>query len=182
MKPRRLERRRQGRPQRGGKRAKVRKDWRLPRDRTKPGRVLLRLLVGHGSPAMLEVRVARDRRRFVEAVNFHECQKTADHMDDGSGPAFACVVHTWASKIKRSPKSLVTRGPTGKLFARMYLSIPILRKHGIEIVAHECGHAALAWARHRKADLERDEENDFAYPLGLMVNEILAAIYRHGIL
>ena len=53
-----------------------------------------------------------------------------------------------------------THNPRGRLYnghvvAHMVLNIADLHARPAETVAHECGHAAMAWARYCKADLTK---------------------------
>lgn len=50
---------------------------------------------------------------------------------------------------------------------------------GSEVLAHEATHAALAWARRTRQNLDTDEE-PFAYALGYIVRQLVTALrQRH---
>lgn len=67
----------------------------------------------------------------------------------------------------------------GLIVARMFLNADDLREHPSEITSHECGHAAMAWARLRRADLsEMPGEEVMCYALGHMNRQLCNLLYR----
>lgn len=70
----------------------------------------------------------------------------------------------------------------GGMVARMYLNVRDLRERPSEIVAHECGHAAMAWARLRGANLRRmPGEEVMCYALGRLVSQVNRCCYASGV-
>lgn len=68
------------------------------------------------------------------------------------------------------------------MVARMYLNTKDLRERPSEIVAHECGHAAMAWARLRGANLRRmPGEEVMCYALGRLVSHVNRCCYAAGV-
>lgn len=63
--------------------------------------------------------------------------------------------------------------------ARVYMNVKDIRREPVDLPIHELGHAALAYARYRRADLKTIEGEEVAcYALGRMaaqLNEILRA-------
>ncbi len=59
------------------------------------------------------------------------------------------------------------------MVARMYLNMDDLRKQPGEIIAHECTHAGMAWARLQKANLDHmPGEEVLCYAVGKMVEQV----------
>lgn len=70
----------------------------------------------------------------------------------------------------------------GQLIAQMFLNATDLRTHPGEIIAHECTHAGMAWARLRKANLARmPGEEVLCYAVGRMVPQVNRICYTMGI-
>jgi hypothetical protein len=90
----------------------------------------------------------------------------------------AGLVRTWYGKHTRRPG--VVR--PGQLVARMYLNRVDLRKRPGEIVSHECGHAAMGWARFRQANLHlMDGEEVMCHALGQLVKQVNRICYAEGV-
>lgn len=69
----------------------------------------------------------------------------------------------------------------GKVIARMFLNRRDLAKAPCEILAHECGHAAMAWARFQKANLKiMDGEEVMCYALGRMFQKLANILDTRG--
>ncbi len=73
----------------------------------------------------------------------------------------------------------------GRIVAYMILDRKAVRTRRAEVIAHECGHAAMAWARYRNADLskmgggngswderKRDGEEVLCYAIGELVKQV----------
>jgi len=61
----------------------------------------------------------------------------------------------------------------GLIIARMFLNAVDLRRNGMEIISHECGHAGMAWARLRSANLRHMEgEEVMCYAVGRMARQV----------
>lgn len=143
----------------------------LHRNRTAPSRVV-RIKPDPAAPFVVEVRIARDRRRMRDATNYHEGAKNAERDRKCMG-----LVRSYHSRI--TGRSVIR--PRG-VIARMFLNVRDLRTHPSEIVAHECGHAAMAWARVKRADLSRmPGEEVMAHALGQLVRQLNAACYALGV-
>lgn len=83
-------------------------------------------------------------------------------------PRVAGMVRHYTSKITGR---FVVR--PGHMIARMFLNVRDLRHNGAEIMSHECGHAAMAWARLRNANLKRMVgEEVMCYALGRMMQQV----------
>lgn len=144
----------------------------MHRDRAKPGRVF-RLHPNESMPFVVELRIARDRRRMREAIDFHDGKKAADSVES------ECMglVRTWHS---RRLKVSVTRPRL--LVARIYLNERDLRAKPSELVAHEATHAGMGWARLRRAQLgHMPGEEVLCYAVGVLVHQINRACYAHGV-
>lgn len=127
---------------------------------------------------VVEVRIARNMRRMREA------------MVQAGFPSYA-TNDTEGHVISR------THNPRGRLYngrivARMFLNQKGLRQRPSEIVAHECAHAAMAWARLRKADLSKmghgtwkkrksDGEELLCYSVGELVEQVSRVCFSAGV-
>jgi hypothetical protein len=153
------------------KRAKV--DRRVHRDRTRPGRVF-RVRPDPVSPVVVEIRITKDRRRMREAMEFHDGRELADWCET------KCMglVRSWHSP--RTGRHTVTRNR--HLLARMYLNERDLRYRPSEIVAHECTHAGMAWARLRRANLRvMPGEEVLCHGVGRLVSQVNRVCFAHGV-
>lgn len=64
----------------------------------------------------------------------------------------------------------------------MFLNVRDLRDRPSEIVAHECAHAAMAWARLQHARLWRmDGEEVLCYAVGHLVKQVNRVCFAHGV-
>lgn len=143
----------------------------IHRERKAPGRVF-RVYPDPSLPFVVEVRVARTRRRMRDATDFHEGAKHAEVDREVMG-----LVRHYYSRIKWRH---VIR-PRG-MVARMYLNVKDLQAKPSEIVAHECGHAAMAWARIRRANLSvMPGEEVMCYALGQLVRQCNHHLYAMGV-
>lgn len=65
--------------------------------------------------------------------------------------------------------------------ARMFLNVKDLKARPSEIVAHECGHAAMAWARLQRANLRQMlGEEVMCYALGRLVAQVNRVCFASG--
>ena len=70
----------------------------------------------------------------------------------------------------------------GGVVARMYLNRRDLRERPSEIVAHECTHAGMAWARFRGESLRNmRSEEVLCYATGRMVAQVNRIGYAEGV-
>lgn len=117
------------------------------------------------SPLIVEVRIARSSRHMKGEM------KRLDGYDAEAGLAGLC--RTWHYKITGRP-AIRPRG----VVARIFLNKQDLAKRPSELVAHECAHAAMGWARLRRADLSRMHgEEVMAYALGRLTAQVNRACY-----
>lgn len=141
------------------------------RDRTQPGRVF-RLRPDPGMPHIVELRLARDRRRMFQSMIFHDGA-------GGSDPEVMGLVRSWWGRRTRRAGISIRR----LLVARIYLNRRDLREHsGMEIITHECTHAGLAWARFRRANLGRMAGEEVAcYASGRLARQVNNACQAMGV-
>lgn len=69
----------------------------------------------------------------------------------------------------------------GRYTCYMFLNAADLGVAPAEIVAHECGHAAMAWARQQKSNLKQGEgEEVMCYALGRMTQTLCNKLNKRG--
>lgn len=96
---------------------------------------------------------------------------------DGFSEHTAGLVRSYHSKFNGNP---VVR--PGQIIAKMFLNAEDLREHGIEILSHECGHAAMAFARIRESNLaDMEGEEVMCYALGRMANQLNLICHARGV-
>lgn len=118
----------------------------------------------------VEVRVHRT------AAHIHREHQRLDGRSEGSDWAGLC--RTWHARRLRAPGVARPRG----LIARIYLDATALQRRPGEIVTHECGHAAMGWARFRRANLGRmPGEEVMCYALGRLVAQANHHLYALGV-
>lgn len=139
------------------------------------------------------VRPNPESRLFITVVIFPNPTQLRRHLlASNRHPGRGCLAmfspHTTRSYRKgRDPR-------TSPEFGTLFLCRPHL---GSELLAHECGHVALAWARRmRIRDLQPDDvrwssrhnvqlrsspEERFCYTLGRVMRGLVDACYRHGL-
>ena len=121
-------------------------------------------------PFVVEVRLARNRRHMRE-----EMLRIDGHRE---GVDTQGLVRHWFSKIDRDRFAIRPRG----IVARMYLNTKDLRDRPSEIVAHECTHAGMAWARLAKANLRNmSGEEVLCHAVGQMVKQVNYHLYAFGV-
>lgn len=115
-----------------------------------PGR-LFRLNVCQGTPFAVELRVSRTRR-----LMHNEIQRISGSGDlpDRRTEGQCSSWHTNYTRVERP----VLRSRF--LVAVIFVNAQDLRRNAAEVLAHECTHAGMAWARYRRANLAvmADEE------------------------
>jgi hypothetical protein len=117
------------------------------------------------SPLKVEVRIARTRAHMRGEM------RRLDHSTDCDDAAGLC--RTWSSKITGKP-AIRPR----QVVARIFLNAQDLRTRPGEIVSHECAHAAMGWARLRRANLSKMEgEEVMCYALGRLVAQVNRICY-----
>ena len=121
-----------------------------------------------GRPFKVELRVARTRHLMrTEVMRLH-----GKHKDVGP-ECRGAVLHY---RHRFGDKHRVVQG---QKVAIMYLNVHDIRDDGANIIAHECTHAGLAYARNRHADLaQMPGEEVAAYAVGYMVRQA-CVIARH---
>lgn len=155
------------------RRKRVKVEPRVPRSRFYPARKFL-VTPDPSRPFVVLVLLARDRRRMREAISWHEGSAFADSVER---ECMGLVRHYYASRQNWRP---VIR--PGGVVARIFLNARDLQDRPSEIVSHECGHAAMAWARLQRADLRRMAgEEVMCYALGRLVAQVNRICFAHGV-
>lgn len=161
---------RRPRPQ---KRKRQRVEPKVHRDRLRPCRVF-RVEPEPGRPFVVEVRIAKHRRAMRDEMSYHEGAAFAAEVE------LECMglVRTWWGKRTRCSAVIRPRG----IVARMFLNVRDLRARPSEIIAHECTHAAMGWARLQRAQLGwMAGEEVLAYAVGRLVKQVNRVCYAHGV-
>lgn len=145
----------------------------LHRNRIKPGRVY-RIKLDIDKPFIVEVRLTNSAKRMREAMWFHDGEDAFRETERW----VAGLVRHWTyerlnNRIRIRPRQMV---------ARMYLNRKELRKRGAEIMAHESTHAAMAWAKFQRANLNiMPGEEILAYAVGELVWQLNNSLTHEGI-
>jgi hypothetical protein len=114
-----------------------------------------------GRPFKVELRIARTRHLMRTEV----MRLQGNHKD--VGPECRGAVLHYVHKFGH--KHRVVRG---QCVAVMYLNAKDIKDDGANIIAHECTHAGLAYARNRRADLAKmPGEEVAAYAVGFMMRQ-----------
>lgn len=143
---------------------------RIHANRITPARVF-RVRPDPGAPFIVEVRIARSRRRMLDEMR--RLDGAEDIEDECMG-----LVRSWHYPSLRGAARL----RAGRMVARMYLNVPDLRERPSEIVAHECAHAGMAWARWRGVNIkDMKGEEVMCYAVGRLVKQINAIGYSMGV-
>ncbi len=70
----------------------------------------------------------------------------------------------------------------GRIVAQMWLCAKDVQSNPADLIAHECGHAAMAWARLRAANLGKmPGEEVMCYALVRMANQVNRALHAYGL-
>lgn len=121
-----------------------------------------------GLPHRVEVRISRTRAGMLGEL------RRIDNVHDADECAGLC--RTWNRKFTGRPAIR-----PGMVVARMYLNAQSLNRRPSEIVSHECGHAAMGWARLRNANLRRMAgEEVMCYALGRLVSQVNRVCFASG--
>ncbi len=132
---------------------------------------VFRVKPDYDKPHIVEVRVARTRRHMHAEIARLDGRKTRTE------PECMGLVRRWSSRV--DARSVVR---PGRVVARMYLNAADLRARPGEIIAHECTHAGMAWAKLRKANLKKMVgEEVLCYAVGVMTAQINSIGHRLGI-
>lgn len=117
------------------------------------------------SPLIVEVRIANTLRHMYG--EWKRLEGEADRND------YAGRCQTWHDKITKRA-AIRPRG----VVARIYLNKQSLAGRPSEIVSHECAHAAMGWARLRRANLAHmPGEEVMCYALGRLVAQVNRVCY-----
>ncbi|MES2320190.1 MAG: hypothetical protein V4631_22155 [Pseudomonadota bacterium] len=117
-----------------------------------------------GRPFKLELRIARTAHLMrTEVMRLHGPGKDM-------GPECRGAVLHYQHRFGH--KHRVVRG---QVVCAMYLNAKDIQDDGANIIAHECTHAGLAYARNRRADLDHmPGEEVAAYAVGRLTREVCA--------
>lgn len=114
---------------------------------------------------VVEVRLCRDMRRLRQAYRW-SCDPEPKQLVGGG-------VESW--HIVQSGRPVLQRGG---VVARLYLNRREVMERWTEVPAHECGHAAMAWARWCRANLaEMPGEEVMCYALGRMTAQLMRVLW-----
>lgn len=121
-------------------------------------------------PGTIEVRVARTRRQMLEDIIGWSAP--GERIEPNTMGQVSSYFYLRGRKFvggKMRPNYVV---------GRMFLNAQDLRRQPSEIVAHECTHAAMAWARLRRANLDRmTGEEVLAHAAGRLVRQVNRVCY-----
>lgn len=146
------------------KRKRIKVERAVHRNRLSAGRVH-RVYPDPSRPFVVEVRIARDGRRMRGLMNFHDGEKLAASCERNC----MGLVRTWHHPMTRRAGVVRARN----IVARMYLNVRDLQARPSEIVAHECAHAGMGWARLQRANLDvMPGEEVLAYAVGHLVRQV----------
>jgi hypothetical protein len=135
---------------------------------------VFRVKPDHREPYIVEVRLAQDGRRMRDLMNYHDGPELSNEIERNC----MGLVRSWHSPRLR--RAGITRAR--HLVARMYLNVRDLRDRPSEIVAHECTHAGMAYARLRCANLGyMAGEEVLAHAVGRLVREVNKCCYAAGV-
>lgn len=138
------------------------------RNRARPAR-LFRIHPDPSRRFVVEVRLSPDIRRMREE------RRRLGFSDLGPGYAGSVIS---PGKGRHRPQRLYAGGR----IAFMFLNARDLRRRPGEIIAHECTHAGMAWARFCRANLRvMDGEEVLCYAVGEMVRQVNRIGYAAGV-
>jgi hypothetical protein len=145
----------------------------VARERLMAGRVH-RVKPNPNEPYIVEVRLARDRLRMRQLMSYHDGPELDAEVERECGG----LVRTWYGKRTKTPGLVRPRF----MVARMYLNVKDLQDRPSEIVAHECTHAAMGYARLKRAHLGyMHGEEVLAYAVGHLTREVNNVCYAAGV-
>lgn len=129
--------------------------------------MLFRVKPDQSKRFIVEVRIARTRRLMRHEMARFGCNDV-DAKTQG-------LVRSYYSSVTRHQRPVAVRS---WVIARMFLNRKDLTKRPSEIVAHECTHAGMAWARHRRANLAvMPGEEVLCYAVGELVKQVNRICY-----
>ena len=139
----------------------------LPRSRVPPARKH-RISPDPSRLYVVELHIAKDRRHM----------RSLAHMaHDPLEPECMGLVRHYLTKTNRRRVCIA-----GGVVARMYLNRKDLRARPGDIVAHECTHAGMAWAKFRGEGLRNmRSEEVLCYATGRMVAQVNRICYAEGV-
>ena len=144
----------------------------MPHSRLQPARLFRIHPDAEAYPrAVVEVRLCRDTLRLCDSIR--RCGWALNPGDDES----AGIVKSF-DRVASGRQSMLN----GRVVAQMWLSVRALQRRPGEITSHECGHAAMAWARWRRANLATmPGEEVMCYALGRLVAQLNRVCYAAGV-
>lgn len=111
----------------------------------------------------------------AEIKRFQGLNESGDTYLDTEG-----LVRTYWNRV--SGRQVTRPAAQGRVVARMFLNLHGLRKRPSEIVAHECAHAGMAYARHCRANLSvMPGEEVLCYAVGRLVKQLNRVCYAHRV-
>jgi len=142
----------------------------------KPIMRVYRLQPDYANPLVrVEVRLFRTQHAMLEAHRVSEGRRHRLSLED-------CWTDGWC----KSYYSRITRVDRPVLIwrhvvARIYLCAPAVARRRVEVPTHEVGHAAMAYARYRRANLSVMEgEEVMCYALGRMITQLTSVLHATG--
>lgn len=139
--------------------------------RAYPARVF-RVYPSDSASLVVEVHISRTQRHMRGEIIRFSPSGEKDGFVDTAG-----LVRTYYDMI--TGRQVVR---PGGVIARMFLNAQDLRARPSEIVSHECTHAGMAWARHKKANIGvMPGEEVLCYAVGLLVKQVNRVCYAHGV-
>jgi hypothetical protein len=155
------------------RRQRVRRVIHVPRSRLYPARLFRIYPDPDEYPrAVVEVRFCRDTRRLCDSLRQQGYRVIPQELES------AGVVRSGFGRRGRRWDDSRTGLYRGHVVAQMWLSVRALQRRPSEITSHECGHAAMAWARWRGANLGvMPGEEVMCYALGRLVAQLNRVCY-----
>jgi len=128
-----------------------------------------------GSNVLIELRLSRTQREMCdEALRLDEVR--LDKNVKGVGTQGAC--QSWTARRSRRTVGKTEPNRGNRVVARVYLNMEYLDTN---VFTHEAGHAAMAYARLKKANLKVMEgEEVMCYSLGHICAEMGSLLHRIG--
>lgn len=125
---------------------------------------------------VVEVRICKNAYFLQRAVDYSHGERNAATC----GRGVAGYVMTWY-RLRRPFGGSIRPGRGRWVVAHMYLSLKDIRDRPSEIVSHECGHAAMGFARWRGARLGTiPGEEVMCHALGRLVAQVNRICFACG--